>query len=151
MLTTTRGLRYKRQTMAIVVTLFVFVHLVVITSIGLTTSTSAAQVQPECETFTQTGKTMCGQFLTYWNAHGGVAQQGLPISNEFKEVSETNGKLYTVQYFERAVFELHPENKPPYDVLLSLLGTMTYKQKYPNGAQEPVSYTHLTLPTICSV
>jgi carboxyl-terminal processing protease len=27
-----------------------------------------------------------------------------------------------VQYFERAVFEYHPENEPPYDVLLSQLG-----------------------------
>ncbi|MFL5735444.1 MAG: alpha/beta fold hydrolase, partial [Chloroflexia bacterium] len=36
---------------------------------------------------------------------------------------DLNGKPYTVQYFERAVFELHPENAAPYDVLLSQLGT----------------------------
>jgi len=34
-----------------------------------------------------------------------------------------------VQYFERAVFEAHPENAPPYDVLLSQLGTFRYQQK----------------------
>jgi hypothetical protein len=28
------------------------------------------------------------------------------------------------------VFEWHPENAPPYDVLLSQLGTFQYKLKY---------------------
>src|SRR5690349_13063955 len=76
----------------------------------------------ECATFAQTGKQICGRFLEYWRANGGLAQQGLPLSNEFSERSEVDGKVYTVQYFERAVFERHPENQPPYDVLLSLLG-----------------------------
>ena len=35
-----------------------------------------------------------------------------------------------MQYFERAVFELHPENAAPYDVLLSLLGSIRYNQRY---------------------
>jgi hypothetical protein len=35
-----------------------------------------------------------------------------------------------VQYFQRAVFELHPENRPPYDVLLSHLGTFRYRTEY---------------------
>jgi hypothetical protein len=61
-----------------------------------------------------------------------VALQGFPISEEFTEVSPLNGKTYLVQYFERAVMEYHPENQPPYDVLLSQLGTYQYKQKY-NG------------------
>ena len=38
--------------------------------------------------------------------------------------------MYTVQYFERAVMEMHPENKAPFDVLLSQLGTFQYKAKY---------------------
>jgi hypothetical protein len=49
------------------------------------------------------------------------------------EKSDLDGKTYKVQYFERAVFEHHPENPAPYDVLLSQLGTFRYKQKYPNG------------------
>ena len=109
------------------------------TSIGPAVPRSAAaQNQPQagCQTFKETGKTVCGTFLTYWKAHGDVTQQGFPISNEFKEVSDTNGQTYTVQYFERAVFELHPENKAPFDVLLSLLGRMVYAQRYPNGAPE---------------
>ncbi|HEX9990048.1 MAG TPA: plastocyanin/azurin family copper-binding protein [Chloroflexia bacterium] len=85
-------------------------------------------------TFAETGKTMRGKFYEYWNAHGGLPQQGFPVSEEMQEKSDTDGKVYTVQYFERAVFELHPENAPPFDVLLSLLGNFDYKRKYPNGA-----------------
>ena len=93
----------------------------------------AAQ-KPGCQTFPETGKSVCGRFLEYWLGHGGVAQQGYPISDEIQEVSAVDGKTYTVQYFERAVFEKHPENQPPYDVLLSLLGSEFYELKYPNGA-----------------
>jgi hypothetical protein len=85
-------------------------------------------------TFPETGKTVQGVFLDYWDRNGGLAQQGYPISNMFTEISTLNGKPYTVQYFERAVFEYHPENQPPYNVLLSQLGTFRYKSKYPNGA-----------------
>jgi hypothetical protein len=90
-------------------------------------------------TFSETGKTASGLFLEYWDTHGGLAQQGYPISNVFGEVSDLNGQPYTVQYFERAVFEYHPENQPPFNVLLSQLGTFQYKRKYNTGApnQQP--------------
>lgn len=85
--------------------------------------------------FPETGKTVRGMFLEYWNTHGGLMQQGYPISEEMQEQSPTNGKTYTVQYFERAIFEFHPENKgTPYQVLLSLVGNFQYQAKYPNGA-----------------
>src|SRR4051794_25890385 len=76
-----------------------------------------ALAQPGCQTFPQTGRTVCGRFLTYWQQHGGLAQQGYPVTNFFVEISDVNGQPYNVQYFERAVFELHPENQAPYDVL----------------------------------
>ncbi len=98
---------------------------------GLTNSTSLERAS---NTFPETGKTARGKFLAYWNAHGGLTQQGYPISEELAEKNDTDGKIYTVQYFERAVFEQHPENPAPNDVLLSLLGNFLYKQKYPNGA-----------------
>jgi len=80
--------------------------------------------------FEQTGKTMGGKFRQYWESHGGLAQQGYPISEEFTEVSDLNGKPYLVQYFERAVFELHTENAgTQYEVLLSQLGTFRYREK----------------------
>src|SRR5438094_1246481 len=88
----------------------------------------------ESHLFPETGKHVQGRFLLYWNRHGGLAQQGYPISEEFQERSDLNGKTYTVQYFQRAVFEWHPENQPPYDVLLSQLGTFRYRQKYASGS-----------------
>lgn len=94
---------------------------------------SPGVAQAGCQTFKETGKTVCGRFLEYWQKNGGLAQQGLPLSGEFTEVSDLNGKPYTVQYFERAVFERHPENAAPYDVLLSQLGRFQFTRKYPNG------------------
>src|SRR5438876_785930 len=58
-----------------------------------------------CQTFPETGHTVCGRFLTYWQSHGGLAQQGYPLSEEFVETTPLDGKPHTVQYFERAVFE----------------------------------------------
>ncbi len=92
-----------------------------------------SSAQGGCRTFTETGKTVCGRFLDYWTTHGGLSQQGFPISSEFTEVSDLNGQPYTVQYFERSVFEKHPENVAPNDVLLSQLGTFQFKRKYPGG------------------
>src|SRR5262249_42081216 len=97
---------------------------------GIASSISA---QAGCQTFSQTGHKVCGRFLQYWNEHGGLAQQGYPLSEEFTETSSLNGKPYTVQYFEPARFQLHPENKAPYDVLLSQLGNDLGKSKYAQG------------------
>ena len=105
----------------------------VLLSAGWRTYSSSAQTAGGCQTFPQTGYTVCGKFLDYWQKHGGLAQQGYPISQQFTETSSLNGKPYTVQYFERAVFELHPENQPPNDVLLSQLGTYLGKQNYTKG------------------
>jgi hypothetical protein len=91
---------------------------------------------PGSRTFPETGKTVPGLFLDYWQNNGGLPQQGYPISNVMGEISPLDGKAYTVQYFERAVFEYHPENQPPFNVLLSQLGTFRYKQKYPDGAPD---------------
>ena len=93
------------------------------------------QAQGGSRTFPQTGKTVTGKFLQYWDSQGGLAQQGYPISEQIQETSDTDGKIYTVQYFERAVFEWHPENAgKPSEVLLQLLGRFLYSQKYPQGA-----------------
>jgi len=62
-------------------------------------------------TFAETGKTVQGKFLEYWDKIGGLTQQGFPIFEEMQERSDTDGKTYTVQYFERAVFELQPRKQ----------------------------------------
>jgi hypothetical protein len=96
--------------------------------------------------FQETGFYVGGAFLSYWKKNGGLAQQGYPISNEFTEVSDLDGKPYTVQYFERAVFEKHPENPAPFDVLLSQLGTFQLKKKYPGGAPGGEGQPQPTVP-----
>jgi hypothetical protein len=106
-----------------------------------------ANAEADSHLFPETGKHTGGLFLKYWNEHGGLAQQGYPISEEFMEVSDLNGQTYKVQYFQRTVFEFHPEQQPPYNVLLSQLGTFRYRQKYAN----PPTATPVTLvptPTI---
>jgi hypothetical protein len=103
---------------------------------------NAYQTEGNCRLFEYTGHQACSIFLRYWDSHGGLAQQGLPITEPISEVSETDGKTYLVQYFERAVFEYHPENAgTEYEVLLSLLGRFFYSEKYPGGApgQQPNS------------
>jgi hypothetical protein len=118
----------------ILVRALLVLEILALNGIGSALPPRSAVAQDECRTFPETGKTVCGRFLQYWQQHGALAQQGFPISEAIQETSATDGKIYTVQYFERAIFEYHPENQPPYDVLLSLLGVFVYDQKYPQGA-----------------
>lgn len=92
-----------------------------IAAVALTPMVAVIKVPPVMAAercFPETGKCSNGLFYDYWLANGGLAQQGLPLTNEFDEPSPTNGKIYRVQYFERARFEYHPENAAPYNVLL---------------------------------
>jgi len=74
--------------------------------------------------FSQTGHNLGGSFYTYWRTSGGLSSLGYPISEELREKNQADGKEYTVQYFERARLEYHPENAgTPYVVLLGLMGT----------------------------
>jgi hypothetical protein len=80
--------------------------------------------------FEQTGHNLAAGFKAYWEANGGLAIYGYPISEEFEEINPEDGKTYTVQYFERNRFEYHPENKGTrYEVLLGLLGNKLLKDK----------------------
>lgn len=77
---------------------------------------------PERDCFAATGHSLAYGFRAYWKAHGGLTVFGYPISEEFVEVDPISGIAYTVQYFERARFEYHPELAgTPYEVLLGLL------------------------------
>lgn len=97
---------------------------------------SDAIAQADSQYFSETGAMIQGRFLAYWQAHGGLAQFGYPLTNQFYDMGSSTHKNEgtLVQYFERARFEYHPENQPPYDVLLTLLGSQQYQQKYLAGA-----------------
>jgi hypothetical protein len=58
-------------------------------------------------TFAETGKKIRGPILDYWVSNGD-AQTGVAISDELPQRSETDGKLYTVQSFARAVLICTP-------------------------------------------
>ncbi|MEO8288619.1 MAG: hypothetical protein ABI670_19550 [Chloroflexota bacterium] len=72
--------------------------------------------------FAETRHSLGGEFLDYWRLQGGLERFGYPISEELSETSTTDRRTYTVQYFERARFEFHPDNVEPYRVLLGQLG-----------------------------
>ena len=50
----------------------------------------------------ETGHTLGGAFLAYWQQNGGLTRFGFPLSEPFTQVSPTDGKSYPTQYFERA-------------------------------------------------
>lgn len=90
--------------------------------------------QANCRFFPETGQSVCGTILRTWRASGleidgkagkteaeNLALFGLPLSPLVTE-KQADGQDRQVQWFERARFEIHPENQAPYDVLLGLLG-----------------------------
>ncbi|MBX0328920.1 S8 family peptidase [Oscillochloris sp. ZM17-4] len=85
------------------------------------TPVPAGSVGADRAYFPETGHSLGGEFRRYWERHGGLPIFGFPTSEELREVG-ADGKAYTVQYFERHRFELHPENAAPYNVLLSRIG-----------------------------
>lgn len=86
------------------------------------------------QTFPETGYSVSDPFLAYWHTNGGLRRFGYPITASFEEQSDADGKLYIVQYFERAVMEYHPEASAPYDVQLTALGSLRLQALYPDGA-----------------
>ncbi|MGN6756498.1 MAG: hypothetical protein ACTHMJ_08925 [Thermomicrobiales bacterium] len=96
----------------------IIVALVLVLS-GWLTQAPGTRAASAC--FPETGHCIQGRFLDYWEQHGGLAINGFPLSDERQELLE-DGQTYTVQYFERVRMEYHPENQPPYDVLLGQFG-----------------------------
>jgi protocatechuate 3,4-dioxygenase beta subunit len=94
-------------------------------------------------TFKETGLAVSGDFWTAWQ--GGRSYQealyinGLPITSVRDETSPTDGKVYKTQWFERARFEAHPQNQPPYNMLLGLLGVVASQGRQNEAAFRPVS------------
>ncbi len=76
---------------------------------------------PTAVFFPQTGHAVGGSFLKYWQNNGALARFGFPVSEETP--LQLGDATMTVQYFERARFEYHPENAgTAYEVLLGQLG-----------------------------
>ncbi len=84
--------------------------------------------------FPETGHNVRGEFLDFFDAQGGLKVFGYPITEEFL----LDGR--TVQYFQRARFELHPENPAPYQVQLGLLSQELGKNMPPGPRYDTTFY-----------
>lgn len=66
---------------------------------------------PNCRWYTETNHAVANGFKAFWEANGGQQRWGMPITEEFKDTSLIDGRLRTVQYFERTRLEHFPENR----------------------------------------
>lgn len=99
--------------------------------------------------FPETSHTLGGTFLAYWRQNGGLPVYGYPITEEFKEKSPTDGKQYTVQYFQRNRFEFHPENGAPNNVQLGLLGVQAIGNRlFPPASDPAISLDTVYFPQV---
>jgi hypothetical protein len=109
-----------------------------------------------CRTFTS-GYSVCYDFLSFFDAHGGLNRFGNPISAfEF----QSDGRI--TQMFERARFEWHPELPRGQNILLADLGSIYFyqvgedparlsKATPASGAVQSTSQTVISLKTLAFV
>ena len=78
---------------------------------------------PSSRYFSDTGHYVRGDFLAFYNSTPQAAELfGLPLTEDFPQ-QFPDGRIFRVQYFERARFEYHPELPVGQRVQLGLLGT----------------------------
>ena len=81
---------------------------------------------PSGMVFAETGKWVIEPFLSYFLGNGGVRMFGLPLSGMLTATA-ADGQPRQVQYFERWVFEWHPEHDAANQVLGQRLGAQAAK------------------------
>jgi hypothetical protein len=107
--------------------------------VGQALSAPARRYIPEARQVIQYG------FKTIWETRGGRAIFGLPLSGEVRETTD-DGVLRTVQYFENARFEYHPEQPDGRRVLITQLGRrMAPAQLLPRVAPNALPAAPLTI------
>jgi hypothetical protein len=81
--------------------------------------------------YPEVGHTLRNAFLRYFDANGGLERFGYPISEELLEGNnDGTGRSYTVQYFQRARLEYHPELAGASDeIQLGLLGDQVLRNR----------------------
>ena len=75
--------------------------------------------------FAQTGHWLSNGFLDFWQSHGGVTIFGYPLTEEYTDPATG----LTIQAFERAVMEYHPEAPAGYRVMLRRIGAEWLQQQ----------------------
>ncbi len=97
--------------------------------------------------FPETSHGVGGKFLDFWDTHGGLDIFGYPISEEIIEILPETKQYHTVQYFQRARLELHPEHAGTADeVQIGLLGRALYLNEAKSTPIPAVVPTPVPLP-----
>jgi len=86
---------------------------------------ASAQTDQRC--FPETGQCISGEIRVFWEQNGGLPVFGFPITAQGPET--TSSGTFVSQWFERTRLELHPENAPPYNVLLGRAGAIRLQQE----------------------
>lgn len=98
-----------------------------------------------CHTFDETSYALCGPFATYWEAHGGIAMFGYPLTPPVAYRSAA-GSVLVAQYTERARLEFDPASQV---ITLGLLGREVYVPQpgtaLPDTEDDPITTQLLTL------
>jgi hypothetical protein len=79
-------------------------------------STASGQSASGGEAYFDSGFVVRGEFLDFYNRHGGLRTFGYPLTVAFEE----NGRH--VQYFQAGRMELHPDNPPDRRVMMGTIG-----------------------------
>lgn len=108
------------------------VVLVALVALAAGAAPSRVAASPGLRCFQETGLCIKGRIRQFWERNGGLPVFGLPITPQRRE--HIGGQAVVVQWFERNRIELHPENSPPYDVLLGRIGSEWLEQRAPNLA-----------------
>ena len=103
---------------------FVALLLALVVAMALLAPVTEAQL-PDNRDFGETGYSVGGEFLRFFDEHGGAGIIGPPVSGELMEDG------VRVQYFKNARLELHPENAYPYRIQTGLLGDLVGESQPP--------------------
>ncbi|HYP39603.1 MAG TPA: DUF5107 domain-containing protein [Chloroflexia bacterium] len=105
--------------------------------VSTTPSLQGVHAQANGRYYPETGKTLALEFLSFYDANGGLPVFGYPLTDP-----EVEGG-FKVQYLERARIEYHPEHRgTPYEVQLGLLGTLLAAGRlFPPAPQERAATT----------
>lgn len=106
------------------------------------TQRSAPANDPAVKFFDLTGHNVAPPFLGFYKGHGDLTVFGYPRTEAMQEDG------FTVQYFQRARFELHPENPKGSQVQLTLLGDQltTPRRPFPQGKPFTSTVDHAFFP-----
>lgn len=103
--------------------------------------------RPGLRFFAETSHGVGGKFLDYWDTHGGLDVFGYPLSEEIVEILPETKQYHTVQYFQRARLELHPQHAGTQDeVQVGLLGRALYLNEAKSTPVSTLVPTPVPLP-----